>query len=104
MIDIIFTVFFISGVFNFLYIWFFAKTENVCKRLLRISSIFFLPRVIQSFYNFILEGFTFSSTILIILEFSFNLIATSCMISFITLSITGALDDIFIKRLKEREK
>ena len=103
MIDSIFIVLLISGVFNFWYIWFHGKNEKVCKRLIKVSSIFLLPRVLQSFYSFTLESPVFSSTLFIVLGFLLNLVITSLMISFITLALVGALDDIIIKRLKERE-
>ena len=103
MIDSIFIVLLISGVFNFCYIWFHGKNEKVCKRLIKVSSIFLLPRVLQSFYSFTLESPVFSSTLFIVLGFLLNLVITSLLISFITLSLVGALDDIVIKRLKERE-
>lgn len=104
MIDNIFIVLLISGVFNFWYIWFHGKNEKVCKRLIKVSSIFLLPRVLQSFYSFTLESPVFSSTLFIVLGFLFNLIITSLMISFIILALVGAFDDIVIKRLKERER
>ena len=103
MIDNIFIVLLISGVFNFWYIWFHGKNEKVCKRLMKVSSIFLLPRVLQSFYSFTLESPIFNNTVFIVLGFLFNLVITSLLISFITLSLVGALDDIVIKRLKERE-
>ena len=103
MIDSIFIVLLISGVFNFWYIWFHGKNEKVCKRLIKVSSVFLLPRVLQSFYSFTLENPVFSSTLFIVLGFLLNLVVTSLMISFITLALVGALDDIVIKRLKERE-
>lgn len=103
MIDNIFIVLLISGVFNFWYIWFHGKNEKVCKRLIKVSSILLLPRVLQSFYSFTLESPVFSSTLFIVLGFLFNLIITSLMISFIILALVGALDDIVIKRLKEKE-
>ena len=103
MIDNTFIVLLISGVFNFWYIWFHGKNEKVCKRLIKVSSIFLLPRVLQSFYSFNLESPMFNSTLFIVLGFLLNLIVTSFMISFITLALVGALDDIVIKKLKERE-
>ena len=83
MIDSIFIVLLISGVFNFWYIWFHGKNEKVCKRLIKVSSIFLLPRVLQSFYSFTLENPVFSSTLFIVLGFLLNLVVTSLLISFI---------------------
>lgn len=103
MLDKIFPVLYLSSLFNFCYIWFFAKDERICKSILRISVMMFLPSVLQSYYSFYQEGPGFNSTILIVVEYLLHLLVTSFAISLTVMIFTGVLDSMVNKRLKERK-
>ena len=103
MLDKIFPVLYLSSLFNFCYIWFFAKDERICKSILRISVMMFLPSVLQSYYSFYQEGSGFNSTILIVVEYLLHLLITSFAISLTVMIFTGVLDSMVNKRLKERK-
>ena len=103
MLDKIFPVLYLSSLFNFCYIWFFAKDEKVCRSILRISVMMFLPSVLQSYYSFYQEGPNFTSTIPIIAEYFLHLLITSFAISLTVMIFTGVLDNMVNKRLEERK-
>lgn len=103
MLDKIFPVLYLSSLFNFCYIWFFAKDEKICRSILRISVMMFLPSVLQSYYSFYREGPGFNSTILIVVEYLLHLLVTSFAISLTVMIFTGVLDSMVNKRLKERK-
>ena len=103
MLDKIFPVLYLSSLFNFCYIWFFTKDEKICKSILRISVMMFLPSVLQSYYSFYQEGPGFNSTILIVVEYLLHLLVTSFAISLTVMIFTGVLDSMVNKRLKERK-
>ena len=103
MLDKIFPVLYLSSLFNFCYVWFFAKDEKICKGILRISVMMFLPSVLQSYYSFYQEGPGFTNTALIVAEYFLHLLITSFAISLTVMIFTGVLDGMVNKRLKERK-
>lgn len=104
MLDKIFPVLYLSSLLNFCYVWFFAKDEKICKSILRISAIMFLPSVFQSYYSFYQRGPSFNNTVLIVVEHLLNIAITSFAISLTIMIFAGVLDSRVAKRLKNNDR